>query len=71
VIEAERGSGIICLNGAAARLVARGDKVIIASFVEMDEQEARDIEPKLIFVDENNRIKKLPSKLRLTSDGGN
>lgn len=51
-IPGERGSGIICINGAAARLAERGDKVIIAAFVLTDE----DIAPKLILVDENNRF---------------
>ena len=55
-IEGERGSGVVCVNGAAARLVAPGDLVIIASFVSLDEQEARRHEPKLVFVDERNRM---------------
>ncbi len=53
-IEGERGSGVICLNGAAARLVAPKDLVIIASFVTMDNAEALAYEPKLVFVDEKN-----------------
>ena len=52
-IEGERGSGVICLNGAAARLVAPKDLVIIASFVTMENAEALLHEPKLIFVDED------------------
>lgn len=55
-IEGESGSGVVCVNGAAARLVAPGDLVIIASFVSLDEQEARRHEPKLVFVDERNRM---------------
>jgi aspartate 1-decarboxylase len=55
-IEGERGSGVVCVNGAAARLVATGDLVIIASFVSLDDQEARKHEPKLVFVDERNRM---------------
>ncbi|NMC75369.1 MAG: aspartate 1-decarboxylase [Geobacteraceae bacterium] len=55
-IEGQRGSGVVCVNGAAARLVAPGDLVIIASFVSLDEQEARRHEPKLVFVDERNRM---------------
>jgi aspartate 1-decarboxylase len=55
-IEGERGSGVICLNGAAARLVAPRDLVIIASFVNMENAEAIKYEPKLVFVDEENRM---------------
>ncbi len=55
-IEGERGSGVVCVNGAAARLVAPRDMVIVASFVSMDAEEARQHEPKLVFVDEKNRI---------------
>ncbi|HEY3307678.1 MAG TPA: aspartate 1-decarboxylase [Desulfuromonadaceae bacterium] len=59
-IEGERGSGVICLNGAAARLVAPKDLVIIASFVNMSEEAAIKHEPKLVFVDEQNRM--LPTR---------
>jgi aspartate 1-decarboxylase len=55
-IEGERGSGVICINGAAARLVAPQDLVIIASFVNMDNAEALAYEPKLVFVDDRNRM---------------
>ncbi|HBA88595.1 MAG TPA: aspartate 1-decarboxylase [Geobacter sp.] len=54
-IEGERGSGVICINGAAARLVAPQDLVIIASFVSMSNAEALAHEPKLVFVDDRNR----------------
>ncbi len=56
-LRAESGSGVICVNGAAARLVSPGDLVIIASYVEMKNEEARQWEPHLVFVDERNRIK--------------
>ena len=59
-IEGQRGSGVICLNGAAARLVAPRDLVIIASFVTMENAEALKYEPKLVFVDEQNRM--LPTR---------
>ena len=59
-IEGEPGSGVICLNGAAARLVAPKDLVIIASFVNIPEDEAQQYEPKLVFVDERNRM--LPTR---------
>ena len=55
-IEGERGSGVICINGAAARLVAPQDLVIIASFVGMSNAEALAHEPKLVFVDDKNRM---------------
>ena len=55
-IEGERGSGVICINGAAARMVAPQDLVIIASFVSMANAEAFAHEPKLVFVDEQNRM---------------
>jgi aspartate 1-decarboxylase len=52
----ERGSGEICLNGAAARLAQAGDRVIIASFAWLDEKEAATAKPKLVFVDVQNQI---------------
>ncbi len=55
-IEGERGSGVICLNGAAARMVAPKDLVIIASFVDMPNDQALNHEPKLVFVDEKNQM---------------
>jgi aspartate 1-decarboxylase len=66
-IEGERGSGVVCVNGAAARLVAPGDLVIIASFVSLDDREARSHEPKLVFVDERNRI--LPTRKEEAGQG--
>ena len=55
-IAGARGSGIICLNGAAARLTAEGDIVIIISYGQYDEQEIRSLEPHIVFVDEQNHI---------------
>ncbi|MFZ3207609.1 MAG: aspartate 1-decarboxylase [Geobacteraceae bacterium] len=55
-IEGERGSGVICINGAAARLVSPLDLVIIASFANMENAAALLYEPKLVFVDEQNRM---------------
>jgi len=55
-LRGEAGSGVMCVNGAAARLVSPGDLVIIASWAEVEEAEAQAWEPKLIFVDERNRI---------------
>ena len=53
-IEGERGSGEICINGAAARLVAKGDSVIILAYKVVSDEEARSSQPKLVYVDENN-----------------
>jgi aspartate 1-decarboxylase len=55
-IEGERGSGEICLNGAAARLVAKGDIVIILSYHVVTEDEAVTATPRLVYVDSENRI---------------
>ena len=66
-IEGERGSGVICLNGAAARLVAPRDLVIIASFVNMKNEEALNYEPKLVFVDDQNRM--LPTRKEIAGQG--
>lgn len=57
IIKGKRGSGIICLNGAAARKVQKGDIVIIMSYAEMDFEEAKNFEPKVIQVTENNRLR--------------
>jgi aspartate 1-decarboxylase len=55
-IEGEAGSGCVCLNGAAARLGQPGDILIILSYVQLDDQEARQHKPQVVFVDENNKI---------------
>jgi len=55
-IEGEADSGEICLNGAAARLVARGDIVIILTYHEMENADCKDYHPRLVYVDEKNRI---------------
>lgn len=59
-IEGEKGSGEVCINGPAARLVSRGDMVIILSYAVVGDEEARSIEPKLVYVNEQNAI--VPSK---------
>lgn len=56
VIEGPAGSGVICLNGAAARKVAVGDKVIIAAYAQATEEEARNWKPTVVLVDDDNRI---------------
>ena len=55
VIKGERGSGEICVNGAAAHLNSPGDIVILATFAEMEEEEARGYVPRVVRVDEKNR----------------
>ncbi len=55
-IEGEKGSGEICINGAAARLVVRGDTIIILSYRHVDESEVRNFSPKLVYVDSRNAI---------------
>ncbi|MFY9198570.1 MAG: aspartate 1-decarboxylase [Acutalibacteraceae bacterium] len=56
VIEGEAGSGIVCLNGAAARLVQTGDNIIIMSYCQVEKQKAKSIKPTVVFVDEKNRV---------------
>lgn len=56
VIAGERGSGMICLNGAAARMVSTGDKIIIMCYAQMTPEEFKDNKPKVVFVDEDNKI---------------
>ena len=59
VIAGEEGSGIICLNGAAAKLVSVGDKVIIMAYADMTPDEVKDHRPKVVFVDEKNKISRV------------
>lgn len=56
VIEGERGSGVIGINGAAAHLVRPGDLVILISYAQVDDAEARRMRPAVVHVDANNRI---------------
>lgn len=55
VIKGQRGSGVICLNGAAARLVSPGDAVIIIAYAMMDRREASEFQPTVVMVDGQNR----------------
>ena len=67
-VEGAPDSGVICVNGAAAHLIRPGDLVIIAAYCWLDEKEARAHQPKVVFVDEHNRIKEergeIPGPLR-------
>ena len=56
VIKGAKGSGVICLNGAAARKAAVGDTVIILSYASMDFEEAKTFKPAIVFPDEKNQI---------------
>jgi aspartate 1-decarboxylase len=58
VILAERGSGIISMNGAAARRVQVGDRVIIAAYAQMSTAEADSFKPKLVYLNEKNRVER-------------
>jgi aspartate 1-decarboxylase len=55
-IAGEPGTGVVCINGAAAHLVSPGDLVIVATFTELDEAEARRHKPRVVLVDAHNRI---------------
>ena len=56
VIKGERGTGTVCLNGAAARMVQVGDIIIVMSFAHMDFEEAKTFQPTLVFPDNDNRV---------------
>lgn len=62
VIEGERASGTICLNGAAARLVQPGDIIIIMSYALVNRDEASNLVPNVLVLDENNKIKEILSQ---------
>jgi aspartate 1-decarboxylase len=55
-MEGERGSGVVCINGAAAHLVQPGDLVIVATFTELDDDAARRHQPRVVLVDAQNRL---------------
>lgn len=60
-IAGERGSGMICLNGAAARCVSVGDKIILMAYAQMDSEEAKSFKPTVVFVDDNNHAVRITS----------
>jgi aspartate 1-decarboxylase len=71
VIEGERGSGAICLNGAAARLVSPGDRVIIISYAEYDAAELEGYAPTIVHVDRSNQaIDELTAELLAAEQSG-
>lgn len=59
IIAGEAGSGVICVNGAAARLVQKGDIVIILSYVYMSNEEAQKHEPTVLLMDKNNKVEQV------------
>ncbi len=61
VIKGEKGNGDICLNGAAARLVHVGDPIIIMSYCQIDQKEAQDHKPIVVFVNKQNKITEISS----------
>jgi aspartate 1-decarboxylase len=58
-IAGERGSGMICLNGAAARMVQVADHIILMSYCDLTPEEAKNHQPRVVFVDDNNQIRKV------------
>ncbi|MEU6237412.1 aspartate 1-decarboxylase [Kitasatospora sp. NPDC047058] len=56
VLEGPRASGVIGINGAAARLISPGDLVIVIAYAQVSEDEARALKPRVVFVDEHNRV---------------
>jgi aspartate 1-decarboxylase len=61
VVRAPRGSGTICVMGAAARLASVGDRLIVASFASLDEAEVRGHQPRVVLVDEKNHVLEVKS----------
>ncbi len=60
-IAGERGSGVMCLNGAAARMVQPGDKIILMAYAQVTPEEAGELKPRVLFVDEKNQVTKITS----------
>ncbi len=55
-IAGERGSGVMCLNGAAARMVQTGDKIILMAYADVTPEEAKEMRPTVVFVDDENKV---------------
>jgi len=69
VVEGPADSGVMCVNGAAAHLVRPGDLIIIAAFTWLEEAAARGHEPKVVFVDERNRIREKRPEVAMRATG--
>lgn len=67
VIRGERDSGVVCVNGAAARKVSRGDLLIVANYAAYDEKELVNFRPTLVYVDGMNRITSVKRKVESAS----
>ena len=65
VIKGKRGSGEVCINGAAAHLVKKGDLVIIVAYCQLIDNESLNHKPKIVYVDEENKIIPKPSKEKI------
>ena len=63
IIPGERGSGVVCLNGAAARKVVVGDRIIIMTYCQLNNDEIANHKPCIVIVDENNKIKSTTNKV--------
>jgi len=63
IIPGERGSGVICLNGAAARKAVVGDRIIIMTYCQLQNDEIANHKPCIVIVDENNKIKSITNKV--------
>ena len=70
VIDGERGSGEVAVNGAAARLVQVGDVLIVLAYTEMDDAEARALRPRVVLVDASNRPLTAPARTDPAGTGG-
>lgn len=62
VIAGEPGSGVMCINGAAARCVQPSDKIIIMTYCQIDQKEAKDFKPTVVFVDDANNVIEIAQK---------
>lgn len=60
-IAGEKGSGVMCLNGAAARCVQVGDRIILMAYCRVNNEEAKDHRPRVVFVNKENKIEKITS----------
>ena len=69
-IEGTTGSGVVCVNGAAARLAVEGDTIIVISYAQMTDEERETFTPKLVFVDEQNHLKQIVSEDQSVSSPG-
>ena len=58
-IAGERGSGVMCLNGAAARMVQTGDKIILMAYADVTPEEAKEMKPTVVFVDDKNQVSEI------------